>query len=79
MKKYNASFEYPKDGLIYDYQLNMTPWSDAYLTFEIDPKLQFHEIVIPTTDSVRNMYMMKLLLTNNFHVCCPGPTGTGKS
>ncbi len=22
---------------------------------------------------------MKLLLTNNYHCLCPGPTGTGKS
>ncbi|CAK83095.1 unnamed protein product (macronuclear) [Paramecium tetraurelia] len=79
MQKYRANFEYPKEGLIYDYQINLSPWSDAYQSFEIDQKLQFHEIVIPTTDSTRNMYLMKLILTNNFHVCCPGPTGTGKS
>lgn len=35
--------------------------------------------MIPTNDSTRNIFMMKLLLTNNHHVCFPGPTGTGKS
>jgi len=45
----------------------------------VDSKLAYHEIVIPTNDSTRNIFMMKLLLSNNFHVLCPGPTGTGKS
>ena len=35
--------------------------------------------MIPTNDSTRNIYITKLLLTHNFHVMCPGPTGTGKS
>lgn len=50
-----------------------------YASFDIDARLQYHEIMIPTTDSVRNLYLIKLLLTNNFNVLCPGPTGTGKS
>lgn len=29
------------------------------MNFEIDPKLGYHEIVIPTNDSTRNIYMMK--------------------
>jgi dynein heavy chain len=35
--------------------------------------------MVPTIDSTRNIYLMKLLLTNDSHVCFPGPTGTGKS
>lgn len=35
--------------------------------------------MIPTNDSQRNIYLMKLLLTNNYHCLFPGPTGTGKS
>ena len=35
--------------------------------------------MIPTNDSTRNIYFKKILLMNNFHVMCPGPTGTGKS
>jgi dynein heavy chain len=40
---------------------------------------QYHEIIIPTKDSARSTYLTKLLLTNNYHVMLPGPTGTGKS
>lgn len=35
--------------------------------------------MVPTSDSTRNLYMMKLLISNKMHVMCPGPTGTGKS
>jgi len=50
-----------------------------FANFEIDSKAQYHDIMIPTNDSTRNIYLKKLLLTHNFHVMCPGPTGTGKS
>jgi dynein heavy chain len=39
----------------------------------------YHEIAIPTKDSARNRYLIKLLLTHNYHVLTLGPTGTGKS
>lgn len=35
--------------------------------------------MIPTNDSSRNLYMLKLLLSNSRHILNPGPTGTGKS
>lgn len=69
--------------MVYDYQFNLATkeyisWSENYKDFAID-KLVYNEIMIPTNDSTRNIFLMKLLLTNNFHVCFPGPTGTGKS
>ena len=50
-----------------------------YASFTVDPKLPYHEIMIPTKDSTRNIYLKKLLLLKRYHVLCPGPTGTGKS
>ena len=47
--------------------------------FEVDPKLSFSEIIVPTTDSVRNTYLLDLLLSNDKHVLCVGGTGTGKT
>jgi len=35
--------------------------------------------MVPTPDSTRNIFLMKLLMKNNFHVLTVGPTGTGKS
>jgi len=45
----------------------------------VDSKLQYHEIMIPTSDSARNIYFLKLLICNEKHVMNCGPTGTGKS
>ena len=42
-------------------------------------KLNFSEIVIPTTDSVRNTYLLDLLVSNNNHTLMVGETGTGKT
>lgn len=75
---------FPTESTIYDYQYSFasksfTSWKEMYESFEVDSKLSYHEIVIPTNDSTRNIYLMKLLLSNNNHVLCPGPTGTGKS
>lgn len=84
MEKGGAGITFPTEGTVYDYQYSFekrsfTSWSENFASFEIDPKLGYHEIVIPTNDSSRNIFLMKLLLTNNNHVLCPGPTGTGKS
>ena len=35
--------------------------------------------MIPTSDSARNIYLLKLLISNEKHVLNVGPTGTGKS
>lgn len=37
-------------------------WSNLYSNFEIDGKLGYHEIVVPTNDSTRNIYLKKILL-----------------
>lgn len=50
-----------------------------FSSFEIDGKLGYHEIVIPTSDSTRNIFLKKTLIKMKYHIMCPGPTGTGKS
>jgi dynein heavy chain len=75
---------FPKTKTIYDFYFNTTnnafeDWSEIYKNFEIEQKLTYSEIMIPTNDSTRNTFLLKLLLSNNFHAAFPGPTGTGKS
>ena len=41
--------------------------------------LLYHEVIVPTNDSTRSTYLTKMLLSNDYHVMMPGPTGTGKS
>jgi len=47
--------------------------------FAPDVKSGYHELMIPTSDSTRNLYFLNLLMQNSKHVLTPGPTGTGKS
>ena len=35
--------------------------------------------MVPTSDSTRNQYLIKLLLKQSMHVLTVGPTGSGKS
>ena len=47
--------------------------------FEVPRSARYEEIVVPSVDSARLVYAFQLLVLNNKHVLCPGPTGTGKS
>ena len=76
--------KFPKDCFLYDFRYNIAddvvePWTQASEGYFVDPKKSFSEIVVPTNDNIRMMYLMKLLTLNKHHVLCPGPTGTGKS
>jgi dynein heavy chain len=82
MKSINV--EFPEERLVYDYKFDTTTkewvyWMNTITEFQVDIKLSYNEIVVPTVDSIRMKFMSKLLLTNGKHVLTPGPTGTGKS
>ena len=54
-------------------------WNNLFTNFEIKNSLLYHEVIVPTNDSTRSTYLTKMLLSNDYHVMMPGPTGTGKS
>ena len=55
-------------------------WMDTTDPYTFAPgKLNFSEIVIPTTDSVRNTYLLDMLVSNAQHTLMVGETGTGKT
>jgi dynein heavy chain, axonemal len=54
-------------------------WSDQSDDFHVNLNSSFVDIKVPTMDSLRSEYMLRLLLTRGHHVLCVGPTGTGKS
>ena len=71
-------------GTVYDYIFlwetkKWVPWMKIIDKFEVDSKLSFSEIVVPTADSVRNTYLLDLLLSNDKHILLVGGTGTGKT
>ena len=84
--KFEIKVNFPKDDdlIIYDYFFNLSKknfegWDNLIKKVEIDSSLSYNEIMIPTRDSTRNLYLMKMLIKNNYHVLTVGPTGTGKS
>jgi dynein heavy chain len=82
MVKHNVPF--PEDKLAYDWQYNVETgewisWFDTIPVYEVDTRLSYSEIVVPTDDSIRMKYLMRTLMSNDKHVLMPGPTGTGKS
>ena len=54
-------------------------WMTTIPEFKLSPKTAFADIIVPTLDSVRYMWVLEKLVTHNFHVLCVGPTGTGKT
>ena len=43
------------------------------------PNAAYHEIVIPTKDFARSLFLSKLLLCNKKNVLTPGVVGSGKT
>ena len=41
--------------------------------------VEYHELLIPTSDSIRNNYFVHLTVKNKLHLLISGPTGTGKT
>lgn len=65
------------------YDLEKMVWDDWMDPDSFDVNklkgLKFEELIIPTTDSVRNGYFIRLFLDNKQHILMTGPTGTGKT
>lgn len=81
---YNVKKLIPPTGLIYDYSFDLVkeawvPWLETIPKFAIDPSASFSEVVVPTSDSVRSMFLMNLMLPQGVHMLIVGPTGTGKT
>ncbi|KAI8903374.1 dynein heavy chain, N-terminal region 2-domain-containing protein [Gorgonomyces haynaldii] len=73
-------------GNVYDYMFDTQtpsnpwkPWVDTIGQFKIPPKTKYDNILVPTVDTVRYSYLLKLLARNSKQVLFVGPTGTGKS
>ena len=76
----------PSDGLVYDYLYDCSgsgtwkSWLDTLpANYAIPPKAKYDSILVPTIDTARYSYLLKLLVQHNKQVLFVGPTGTGKS
>jgi len=80
----NVELKIPEEGQVYDYIYDpdndqWQSWEKLLLQPSIEQRALFTDIMIPTIDSVRYSYVIKLLLLNNKHVITSGPTGVGKT
>lgn len=66
--------------LCFDRQKQMwIHWMQTVPPFTIPKGIEYHQLLIPTTDSVRNNYFLHLCVRNKIHLLLSGPTGTGKT
>ncbi|KAI8999183.1 dynein heavy chain and region D6 of dynein motor-domain-containing protein [Gaertneriomyces semiglobifer] len=74
----------PEEGSVFDYLFDQDRgawihWTACTPEFHMDPKANLSEVIVPTVDTIRNTYLLHLLLHHGCHVLVTGPTGTGKS
>ncbi|KAH9163072.1 hypothetical protein LEN26_000647, partial [Aphanomyces euteiches] len=74
----------PSKGLVYDYSYSMKEhkwifWMDTIAPYRVSNQISFAEIVVPTSDSVRNTFLLEQLVKIENHVLMVGATGTGKT
>ena len=72
---YPTLFEYYLDVE----QQKWVPWADKVPEYEHKPGLKFHEILVPTVDTVRNTWLLELMVGIKRPVVLVGETGTSKT
>ena len=54
-------------------------WMQLIPAYKTPKNVEFHELIIPTIDLVRNNYFLNMYIKNHYHLLITGPTGTGKT
>ena len=47
--------------------------------FDIPKEALAHQIMVPTTDTVRSAFLLQTMVASEYHVLYSGLTGTGKT
>lgn len=58
---------------------NWVPWSSKIPDYEHQPDMKFNEILVPTVDTVRNTWLLELMVKIQHPVVLVGETGTSKT
>ncbi|KAJ3227682.1 Dynein heavy chain 7, axonemal [Clydaea vesicula] len=83
--QFSVSTAFPNESTIYDYIFDKSNckwklWTQTIPPdFTIAQKAKYDDIMVPTLDTARYSYLLKMLIRNNHQVLFVGPTGTGKS
>ena len=54
-------------------------WMQLIPAYKTPKNVEFHDLIIPTIDLVRNNYFLNMYIKNHYHLLITGPTGTGKT
>ncbi|XP_054711131.1 dynein axonemal heavy chain 3-like [Uloborus diversus] len=84
--KLNKQQIFPEEGLVYDYMFNYenfswVTWLNTLSKEELELPFdsRVNELIIPTNETVRQKFMLKVYTSHDVPVLFVGPTGTGKS
>eukprot|EP00442_Polarella_glacialis_P024664 CAMPEP_0115137118 /NCGR_PEP_ID=MMETSP0227-20121206/56805_1 /TAXON_ID=89957 /ORGANISM="Polarella glacialis, Strain CCMP 1383" /LENGTH=5027 /DNA_ID=CAMNT_0002544335 /DNA_START=143 /DNA_END=15226 /DNA_ORIENTATION=+ len=75
----------PRKGYLHDSFIDATDlckwkgWTERIDGFDIPKDAPFHTIVVPTSDTCRNQFLIRTLIERGFHLLISGPTGTAKT
>ncbi|KXS15928.1 hypothetical protein M427DRAFT_111568 [Gonapodya prolifera JEL478] len=76
----------PESGLVFDYVFELSgggtwrSWVDTLPgDYNIPPKAKYNQILVPTIDTARYSFLLRLLAKHHMQVLFVGPTGTGKT
>ena len=72
---YPTLFEYHFDRELHKW----VPWADKVPEYEHTVGIKYHEILVPTVDTVRNTWLLELMVKIKRPVVFVGETGTSKT
>ena len=75
---------FPAGGSVFDYFIDVGKnefghWDAKLPSWRAAPGMTFHDMIVPTVDTIRNGYIVESLVHNNKQVLLVGATGTGKT
>jgi dynein heavy chain len=70
-------------GTLFDFYVDdfgkWSSWNQKMAKLDLDPKAEFHTIIVPTLDMTRNQYILAQNIAAEKHTLFSGITGTGKT
>ncbi|CAL1134249.1 unnamed protein product [Cladocopium goreaui] len=75
----------PRKGLLHDSFVDAVeggkwkPWTERIEGFDIPKDTPYHTIVVPTSDTCRNQFLIRTLIEKGYNILISGPTGTAKT
>ena len=72
------------EGVLYDYHFDLetiqwNSWSDYVPSYVHSPNVPFHQILVPTTDTIRHSWLLGKLVPNRKPTLFVGEAGTSKT